>query len=66
MIVLSAKAVEKRTKDKQMTSIKFATNKAGTQIAFEWHNSAMRWVRISLDKANFLIATSDLVEVVGA
>jgi hypothetical protein len=49
-----------------MTSIKFATNKAGTQIAFEWHNSAMRWVRISLDKANFLIATSDSVEVVGA
>jgi hypothetical protein len=47
-----------------MISIKFAVNKAGNKIAFEWHNSAMRWVRISLDKANFLIATSDSVEVI--
>jgi hypothetical protein len=47
-----------------MTTIKYATDKNGKQIAYEWHNSAMRWVRISLERAYLLIQIQgDQVEI---
>jgi hypothetical protein len=46
-----------------MISIKFSTNKNGQKVAYEWHNAAMRWVRMNLAKAELLVATGENVEV---
>lgn len=46
-----------------MTSIKFATNKAGQPVAYQWNYGAMRWVRMNLVEAQLLVATSKNVEV---
>jgi hypothetical protein len=51
----------------EVISIKFKADKNGNQMAYKWHNSAMRWVRMSLLEAELLFHSDDIaVEIVSA